>query len=198
MERNVNILQYRLPYDSPIYIDGKQVESVSFKLLGVMLNDDLSWADHVDYVEKKANSRLYALQLLKKAGLNVKDLVSIYTSFIRTRIEYTSPAWAALTTNQSDTSESIQKRALRIIFRELSYHDALDLSRLEMLSTRRHCTCKQFVNNLRCVSGLDNPLRDIVTTHVSPVTQYNLRFEPTYSIRINTDRFKNFVTVKYI
>ena len=198
-EMLISFLQYRLPYDSPIYIDGKQVESVSsFKLLGVMLNDDLSWADHVDYVVKKANSRLYALRLLKKAGLNVKDLVSIYTSFIRTRIEYASPAWAALTTNQSDTIESIQKRALRIIFPELSYHDALDLSRLEMLSTRRHCTCKQFVNNLRCVSGLDNPLRDIVTTHVSPDTHYNLRFEPTYSIRINTDRFKNFVTVKYI
>ena len=145
-EMLISFLQYRLPY----YIDSKRVQSVSsFELLGVMLNDDLSWADHVDYVVKKANSRLYALRLLKKAGLNVKDLLSIYTSFIRTRIEYASPAWAALTTNQSDTIESIQKRALRIIFPELSYHDALDLSRLEMLSTRRHCTCKQFVNNLR-------------------------------------------------
>ena len=85
----ISFLQYLLPYDSPIYIDDKQVESVSsFKLLGVMLNDDLSWADHVVYVVKKANSRLYALRLLKKAGLNVKDLVSMYTSFIRTRIEY--------------------------------------------------------------------------------------------------------------
>ena len=112
-----------------------------------MLNDDLSWADHIDYVVKKANSRLYALRLLKKAGLNVKDLVSMYTSFIRIRIEYASPAWAALTTNQSDTTKSIQKTALRIIFPELSYHDALDLSRLEMPSTRRHCTSKQFVNN---------------------------------------------------
>ena len=71
----ISFLQYRLPYDSPIYIDGKQVESVSsFKLLGVMLNDDLSSADHVDYAVKKANSRLYALRLLKKAGLNVKIL----------------------------------------------------------------------------------------------------------------------------
>ena len=117
----ISFLQYRLPYDSPIYIDGKQVEPVSsFKLLGVMLNDDLSWADHVDYGVRKANSRPYALRLLKKAALNVKDLVSIYTSFIRTRIEYASPAWAALTTNQPHTIESIQKRALRIIFPELS------------------------------------------------------------------------------
>ena len=53
-EMLISFLQYRLTYDSPIYIDGKQVESVSsFKLLGVMLNDDLSWADHVDYVVKR-------------------------------------------------------------------------------------------------------------------------------------------------
>ena len=57
-------------------IDGALVESVSsFKFLGVMLRSDLSWSDQVDYVIKKTNSRLYALSKIKKAGLNVGDLV---------------------------------------------------------------------------------------------------------------------------
>lgn len=59
------------------------MESVSFfNLLGVMLNDNLSLADLVDYVVKKANSRLYALRLLRKAGLDAEDLVFIIMVFI--------------------------------------------------------------------------------------------------------------------
>jgi hypothetical protein len=117
-----------------IYIDGSPVQSVSsFKLLGVLLREDLSWCDHVDYVIKKANSRLYALRKLKKAGLSDKDLVTIYSSFIRSRIEYTSPAWSTLTQGQSDLIESIQRRALRILLPKMSYQDALNYTGLKKL-----------------------------------------------------------------
>ena len=57
-----------------------------------MLRSDLSWSDQVDNVIEKTNSRLYALHQLKMAGLNVGDLVVIFSTFIRFRIEYTSPA----------------------------------------------------------------------------------------------------------
>jgi hypothetical protein len=39
-------------------------------------------------LSKKANTRLYALRILRKAGLSQSELVNIYCSFIRTRIEY--------------------------------------------------------------------------------------------------------------
>ncbi|CAB4033726.1 Hypothetical predicted protein [Paramuricea clavata] len=68
-EMTISFLQYHLPLDNAIYIDGSPVQSVSsFKLLGVLLREDLSWCDHVDYVIKKANSRLYALRKLKRLG----------------------------------------------------------------------------------------------------------------------------------
>ena len=102
------MVSFLLSQDNPIYIDGALVESVSsFKLLWVMPRSD--------YAIKKTNSRHYAFRQLKKPGLNVGDLVIIYSTFIRSRIEYASPAWSALTKNQSDLIESIQKRALRII-----------------------------------------------------------------------------------
>ena len=85
-----------------------------------MLRSDLSWSHQVDYVIKKTNSRLYALRRLKKAGLNVGDLVVVFSTFIRSRIEYASPAWSALTKNQSDVIKLIQKRALRIIIPGMS------------------------------------------------------------------------------
>ncbi|CAB4001968.1 Splicing factor 3A subunit 1 [Paramuricea clavata] len=177
-EMTISFLQYHLPLDNAIYIDGSPVQSVSsFKLLGVLLREDLSWCDHVDYVIKKANSRLYALRKLKKAGLSDKDLVTIYSSFIRSRIEYASPAWSTLTQGQSDLIESIQRRALCILLPEMSYQDALNYTGLKKLSTRRHNSCEQFIRKLKFDNGPINPLKDVVATRTHPNTHnYNLRW----------------------
>ena len=93
----------------------------------------------MDYVIKKANTKLYALRILKKAGLSQSELVNIYCSFIRSRIEYASPAWSSLTVYLSGVItviESIQKRALRIIYPDTSYEGALICTGLETLSDR--------------------------------------------------------------
>ena len=121
-EMIISFLKYSLASDNTIYVSGLPVERVSsFKLLGLLISDDLSWNCHVDYVIQKAISRLYALRLLKKAGLSHSDLVNIYCSFIRSRVEYASPAWSSLTNYLSDLIESIQKRALRIIYPDVLY-----------------------------------------------------------------------------
>ena len=126
------------------------VERVSsFKLLGLLLSDDLSWNCHVDYVIKKANTRLYALRILKKAGLSQSELVNIYCSFIRSIIEYASPACSSLKVYLSGVNESIQKRALRIIYPDTSYEGALICTGLETLSTRRDNSCIKYITKLK-------------------------------------------------
>ena len=71
----INFLQYRIPCDQPMFVNGQRVERVhSLKLLGVHLSDDLTWNTHVDHILKKANSRLFALSLLKKAGMGYIDI----------------------------------------------------------------------------------------------------------------------------
>ena len=195
----ISFLQYRLPQDNPIYIDGVLVQSVSsFKLLGVMLRSDLSWCDQVDYVIKKTNSRLYALRQLKKAGLNAEDLVTIYSTFIRSCIEYASPAWSALTKSQSDLIESIQRRALRIIIPSMSYSDALKFTGLDTLCTRRQNSCVAFINKLKRGSSIINPLSNIILREPDVSTHsYDLRYDPITTQITNTERFRNFITVKY-
>ena len=76
-----------------------------------------------------------------------------------------SPAWSALPINLSDLIESIQKRALLIIYPYVSYEDALTCTGLEMLSSRRHNYCVKFISKLRSEEVLDyNPLTHIVRT----------------------------------
>ena len=51
----------------PIIINDHTVERVStYKYLGVVLNNDLSWSNNTDYIISKLNSRLYCLKKLKK------------------------------------------------------------------------------------------------------------------------------------
>ena len=165
-----------------------------------MISDDLSWNCHVDYVIKKANSKLYALRLLKKAGLSHSELVNIYCSFIRSRVEYASPAWSSLTNYLSDLIESIQKRALRIIYPDvLLYEDDLICTGLETLATRRHNSCTKFISRLRSEREDDyNPLACIIRRQPPNIdSNYNLRTQTINKFITNTERFGNFVTVKY-
>jgi hypothetical protein len=128
-EMIINFLQYRIACDQSMFINGLCVERVhSFKLLGVYLSEDLTWNTHVDRILKKTNSRLFALRLLKKAGLGLTDLITIYCSVIRSIPEYASPVWAALPGYLSSHLESVQKRAITYtinIYPDIPYYDLL-------------------------------------------------------------------------
>ena len=50
----------------PIFIDNQEVEIVvkTVKYLGTLLDESLSFCEHVDYVYKKAHQRLFLLRKL--------------------------------------------------------------------------------------------------------------------------------------
>ncbi|PFX23767.1 Acyl-CoA dehydrogenase family member 11 [Stylophora pistillata] len=65
-------------------------------------------------------------------------MLKVYTSAVRSVIEYAVPVWQSIPGYLSDKIESIQKRALKIIFPCAdSYSEALELARVETLAYRR-------------------------------------------------------------
>ena len=54
-----------------------------------------------------------------------------------------------LTKQRSDQIEHIQKRSLKIAYPNVSYHEALSLSKLESLYDRRDAMCKTFFKELQ-------------------------------------------------
>ena len=90
-------------------------------------------------IVSKASQRLYFLKQLKRAGVSHAQLLHFYILVIRPVLEYAVPVWHhLLTKTQTDSTESVQKRALRIIYsfsNDIPYCNSLDVADTASLST---------------------------------------------------------------
>ena len=141
----------------PIVFNTGAVDRVtSFKLLGVIITDNLSWENHVNAVCAKAGTRLHFLKLLKRSSVTFNDLLQYYKAIIRPVIEYACPVWqSGLTVEQRSRLESIQRRALHIISGSLDYEPNCVLYDIETISARLDNLTRSFFKR---ISGSDDCL----------------------------------------
>ena len=104
------------PTVPPIITDHKVVEVVKeVKLLGVWISSDFKWNKNIDEITKKASKRLFSLSLLKRSGIPLAVLLSIYCTCIRPIMEYACEVWHhSLPVYLGLQLQHVQKRALRI------------------------------------------------------------------------------------
>ena len=80
----------------------------------------------------------------------------------------------------------------------LSYEDALIRTGLETLATRGHISCTKFINRLKNETEEYNPLACIVRKVPQAIdNKYYLKTPSVNKFITNTERFANFVTIKY-
>jgi hypothetical protein len=127
--------------------------------LGVYFQNNLSWDIHVSHIVKRASSRLYALRLLKAAGLSTKNLLVIYTSLIRQLMEYACQVFnGGLTVSQTTKIDQVQRRAHNIICNTNCKCDIFD----DLLSRRLQLCKNLFMNSL----SSEHPLFHIAPNHL--------------------------------
>ena len=117
----------------------------SFKLLGLIISDNLSWENHANAVCAKAGTHLHFLKLLKRSLVTFDNLIYTLLQFIRPVIVYACPVWqSVLTIDRRGRLESIQRRALHIIFGSLDYELNCALCDIETISTRLDNSTRSF------------------------------------------------------
>ncbi len=94
---------------------------------------------------------MHFLTRLSRSGLEPEELVEYYTSVIRSVLEYACPAWF---TNIKDSGhmwelEHIQTRAMKIIFQNLSYKQALTHTALCTVEERLTTLCTNFFKSMQ-------------------------------------------------
>ena len=119
-------------WEKPVFpvftINGVELDSVlSHKVLGLTLQSDLRCNVHIESVESKACKRLYILHVLRRSGVDVTDLITVYATLIRSLLEYGCLLFhSSLPACLSDKLEFIQKRTLKIILPKFSYISSLE------------------------------------------------------------------------
>ena len=63
------------------------------KLLGVHFTQNLSFSQHIDAVVTACNQRLYLLAQLKRQGLDLSELDSVFNAIIANKILCASPVY---------------------------------------------------------------------------------------------------------
>lgn len=106
---------------------------------------------------------------------------------IRSVTEYACEAWhGGLSKSETTSLENLQKRALHIIFPDIDYAQALNVSGLEKLSSRRNKMCIKLFNKIQEDGHKLNHL--LPPKRNTRKLRKNRVYEP---YRATTDRFKN-------
>ena len=116
-------------------------------LLGVIIEERLSWQSNTTFIVKKAYKRMTLLHQLYEFTVPVEDLVDIYILYIMSIRDSSAVLWSSsLTQGQELEIERVQKVALRIILKEEyeHYDSALSLCSLPTLKERRNQLCLSF------------------------------------------------------
>ena len=128
-------------FTSDLKLKGETLEIVNeARLLGVTLTSDLKWAVNTNKIVRNANIAMKSLHIAKKFTSKVSELKQIYTSKVRSHLEYGVNVWnSGLTKHQVFNIERVQKSAIKVILGKYftNYSDALKNLNLDSLENRR-------------------------------------------------------------
>lgn len=124
---------------------GRIKSSDQLKILGFWFEKKPGIDLHMEKLERKIRSRLWALRHLKRSGMGCSDLVFLYKSVVRSVADFASITYhTMLSATQSNRLEALQRRALKIIYgTNKTSSELLEVSGLPVLSERRE---RMFVN----------------------------------------------------
>jgi len=120
----------------------------SFKLLGVHVSNVLKWAQHIYAISSKAASRLYFLKQLRRSGASHEDLLCFHSTVLRPVLEYASPVWhPSLTSAQTEVLETLQRRAMKIIYSDDRRSELLVSTNCDTVRARRQVSNERFFSS---------------------------------------------------
>ena len=85
------------------------------RFLGVIIDENLNWDHHLNYLEEKLNSCIITVKRVKKF-IPEDHYKKVYHSLFASHLTYGITAWGCAGTSKLDKVFSIQKRCIRLLF----------------------------------------------------------------------------------
>ena len=138
---NINKRPKQIPQTNLTINDQQLSSKVVAKDLGVFITQDLKWNYHVSYLYRISSQVSYQIRKTFKTR-NIWTLLKLYLTYIRPKLEYSTPVWSPYLKKDIMKIESVQKvftkfACLRCSVSFSSYKDRLLFLNLKTLEYRR-------------------------------------------------------------
>ena len=159
---NVNNLTLKLDETSASH------NIASTKYLGLIMDSNLNWHDHIDYIASKVSSRLGLLGRIRKY-ITVDTCKQLHCSLIQPLYEYCDVVWSNADKTHLQRLLRLQKRGARLIlkrktndcrssalFKELGWVNLTDRWTFHKCETVYRCLnhfCPSYLSNLFCLNS---------------------------------------------
>ena len=143
----------------PITIANTDIAEVeSTRLLGVILDQHLTFTKHVDAILSKAKSGFHALVQLKRAGVNTPSLILFYKSRIISVLSYAAPVWYPYLSKQNkELLEKYERLCLKIMLPHIEhYTERLQFCGLSDICVHLDILCLKYVSKDRKSTRLNS------------------------------------------
>ena len=164
----------------------------STKFLGLIIDDKLTFQEHIDSVTTKTNSRFHFQLQLKRLGVSSNKLAAFYSCMIRSVILYAIPAfYAFLTRAQIAKLESIQSKCTKVILPHISsYSERLEHLKLPRLDDfMKDLTIRHFI---KVLSHSQHPLHHLLPPKQSSRGRHSSRLKAIFTVTGSKKSFFNF------
>jgi hypothetical protein len=145
----------RSPTTSSFHVHFQQSSTASkdfqseMKILGCIVTDNLNPEAHIMKNVQSARIRIRLLKRLRELNLAEEHSKKVYTSLIRSRLEFGMAPIARMISSKSiAAAERVQKICLKIMLGDQSYNNLLKSSGLERMNTRFEMLFHNLVQSL--------------------------------------------------
>ena len=161
-----------------IYLNDQKLENVNnTKYLGVVIDQNLIWQNHINYICKKVAPQLAALRRLSNQ-VPKEVLSAIYLNVIQPSIDYADTVWGNCPKTYRDMVQRLQNSAARAVSGNFDFINfrGIDIVRelgWQNFEERRHFHTASLV--FKCVQGNVPLCLENTFTMASSIHDYPLR-----------------------
>ena len=120
-------------------VNGKQLENVeSHKLLGLTLDNNLSWSSHMSNLTKKLSRKIFQFNKIKHF-LNQHTRKLFFHAYIQPDVDYASTCWDMCSQNCIKPLERLYKRSVKIILLKSNSPLAKEFKEINILPFDLRC-----------------------------------------------------------